>query len=275
MKKLIKLIFIKLLFLILVNIPIILSFSLFDRLPIVLDVLILYFIFPILLGLYLSWFASLLFESGKLFSETTLGQGIMLISLVLWVPILIGSYTGVKEYVNLNYTKKHIVAKPKFITWQDIEDSGFITLLDSRLQLDKIASYQNERRYKSGDVYNTTIYDYYASPVISEKGIQFWIVERLSYLKGSSKKPKPKIFQNPVTAGITVHDSRELKEYRIAVESIRKKLNLPSSKNRVYLRYAGNYEDMISTNKFVSILFFSIVNLLFVLLPAFIFSKKI
>lgn len=273
MKKIFRTLVIFLLFLTFVNTSIFLALRFFDSLPFILDVLILYFITPVALALGLSWLSAKIFQLKDNFMEQSVFQVLIGVSLFMWLVIIIGSYTGVKEFVELQVNKEHLEANVNDITQDQLDKAGFVTLKNTAMQLDKMGTYQKSRRHKSGDTYTTLIYHYYTIPVQSTNQIQFWLVDYIYYGKGRLKKTSSKLLEDPLTVGTVVQDSREKKKYKVAVDIACKKYGITPSENIVYLKYAGTYDEMLSSYKMYSIIYFVIVNILLVFLPTFLLIR--
>lgn len=178
MLKIVKVITIFLCFFLMINVSIIVAMCFYDSFPFILDVLILYFILPVFIGLSFSWIGTKIFSWNNIM-EHPVSLVLMILTLLMWLVIMIGSFTGVKEFVELSLTKKHVVAN-QFIKDQ-IENAGFITLTNVFIQMKKMRTYHKQKSHKSGDIYVKTIYHYYAIPVVSKGDFQFWLVDYISY----------------------------------------------------------------------------------------------
>lgn len=267
MLKFIKVITVFISFFLMVNISIVVSFCFYDSFPFILDVLVLYFILPVLIGIGISWIITKIFSWDKNIMEHPVSLVLMILSLLMWLVIMIGSFTGVKEFVELNLTKKHLVGHE--FSKDQIENAGFITLTDGAIQMEKMGTYHKEKSHKSGDIYVKTIYHYYAIPVVSKGKFQFWIVDYISYGKRTLDIPSSELLKYPLTAGVVVHESREQKKYQKAVDIVCDKYDIPLSEKVVFLKYEGTFDEMFSTNKRNSIIYFVLVNGLLVFLPVF------
>ncbi len=160
MRKIFRAILIFLLFLVFVNTSIFLALRFFDSIIIILDVLLLYFVSPVMIALSLSWIAGKILYPGKDFREQVIFQILIGLSLFMWLVIIIGSYTGVKEFVLLNTNKEHIIENVDEITQEQVDKAGFITLKNAELRKNEIGFYENIRKKKSGDSHITIKYLY-------------------------------------------------------------------------------------------------------------------
>ncbi len=276
MKKIKEFIIIFLLMLVYINAVIFIALTFFDTFPWILDVLILFFVVPIMLAVGLSWLGSKLLseDKGANFMDHSIFQVLIGISLFMWLVLVIGSYTGVKDFLALKFHKEHLITHPDSLTQTQIEKAAFITLTEEKnIKWDEVGTYSKSKTQRSGETSTTLIYHYYVINIPSNSDFQIWLVDYIYYRKGRRKKPTSKLLEYPWAAGIVVQDSREKDKYQVAVDIACEQYNIPKSENIVFLKYEGEFEKMLSTYTTRSIIFFIIVNLLLVCAPTYFMTK--
>ena len=260
---------------------------LYDLLPRILNAIFLYFIFPMVFAYFTGMLGSkLLIKIEKReghYDEHIFFTTVMICSLLVWLAVLPTFFTGTKHYIQLNIFKKHISSDIENLNVEEAKNAGFITFSTGRLLYEYYGFNRERRTTKSGDSTSVNIYDYYAVPVTltpADKNINVWICDDVLSGEGTSAQKKPEFFKNKNVGvcGVVIQDSNQIEDCLKAVENAETehKLSLPDEKekNILLLKPAKDFDTILGKYEKWSLIYFIILNILFVIVPTYMTNKK-
>ncbi len=281
-RKVLHLLFVLVFLFIYVNLSLSLPLLLFEFLPRILNTLLLFFVFPILLGVGFMYLErAVLSQLSRLDPEYEMPEpGIsvfLFLSLILWLFILTGHYLEVREYLQMAVYKRAYtqdIGAPSF----DRSRVAHLTIEKARTAPALHGVYQMVTTVKSGETPSKQYNDYLAFPLFGDDGdrsrpVRYWICEWISNPRGvvKAQRETSKILSGEVKGdafpGYLVTDPYAGSHYKKAVADAVHRHGLKSHDDPVLLELTPPYPELISALRSRFLIFLGISNGLLWLLP--------
>lgn len=241
---------------------------LYDRLPRIVNALLVFWGLPMLMAGIFSYISQQLFRQLANYQVIQISMLPIYFSTILWLPILVFQYFGGKDYFDLIQKQAIHRTTIEGTTNLNFKKVGFIRLTAIQPKREGRSYYSYTSSVKNGGSYTKVRHYYCVVPVLSNfnlnnRSTSFWVSAN-----DTDKMPGhiADTIQHTIT-GLVVHDPYAIRYYKKAAKKAQNGYQLAKEQAPVFIQPTADYDTVLQYRKQRALWILAVVNGLFVGIP--------